>query len=147
MRSFSLALLAYLTLLGIAPAAVASDADVLKRFGMLGRVAVDCAAPYSQSNPYQFYEISPKGKVTRTLRTGNPKIDATLSLRNVRMLATDLLQFEETGRASVLTVSIVKIDGKFRNWNSTQANGTVLIADGKFSDSGNPTVAFRFCGN
>jgi hypothetical protein len=71
---------------------------------------------------------------------------ATLSLRNVRMLATDLLRFEETGRASELTVTIVKVDGKFRNWESTQANGTVLIADGRFSDSGKPTIAFTFCG-
>ncbi len=144
MRSFSLALL---VLLGTAPAAVAADADVLRRFGMLGRLAVDCAAPYSQSNPHQIYAVSPKGNVTRTLKMDSPKRDATLSLRNIRMLTPDLLQFEETGRASALTITIVKIDGKFRNWDSTQANGTILIADGKFYDSGKPTVAFTFCGN
>jgi hypothetical protein len=43
MRSLSLALLSLLGL-PISPA-VASDADVLRQFGMLGRIAVDCKAP------------------------------------------------------------------------------------------------------
>jgi hypothetical protein len=143
-RSFGLALLMYLALPSLAPAA-RSDADAVKRFGMLGRLAVDCAVPYSESNPYQIYDVSPKGSVTRILKT--PTLDATLPLRKVRILGSDQLQFEETGRKSVLTVTIVKIEGKFRNWNSIQADGTVLIADGKFSDSGRPTIAFNFCGN
>ncbi len=114
---------------------------------MLGRIAVDCAAPHSRSNPHQIYAVSSSGNVTRTLKMDNPKLDATLSLRNVRMLTPDLLQFEETGRASALTISIVNIDGRFRNWHSAQADGTVLIANGKFAGSGKPTVAFKFCGN
>jgi len=51
MRSFSLALLAMSALLG-SQAAVAGDVDVLRQFGMLGRIAVDCNAPHSQSNPH-----------------------------------------------------------------------------------------------
>lgn len=104
MRSFSLALLVCLAPLGFAPAAVASDADVLRRFGLLGRIAVDCSAPQSQRNPHQIYAVAPSGNVTRTLKMDNPNLDATLSLRNVRMLTPDLLQFEETGRTSDLTI-------------------------------------------
>lgn len=149
MRYFNWAFLAYCALSGIGPTAIAADADaeVLRRFGMLGRLAVDCAAPYSQSNPHQVYAVSPGGAVTRTLRIDTTARPATLPLRNVRMLATDLLRFEEAGRAAELTISIVKVEGKFRNWESTQANGTVLIADGRFSDSGRPTITFTFCGN
>ena len=133
----------------LAPAAVAPDAgvDALKRFGMLGRVAVDCSAPDSPRNPHQIFAVARGGNITRTFKTNNPKFDAALPLRNVRMLTPDLLQFEETGRASELTVTMIKIDGKFRNWHSIQADGTVLIADGKFADSGRPTVAFRSCGS
>jgi hypothetical protein len=147
MRSFSCGLAINLALAGLAPATAASDADALRRFGMLGRLAVDCSAPHSQSNPHQVYAVSPSGAVTRSMRMDNPALDATLPLRNVRMLTSDLLQFEELGRASTLTVSIIKIDGRFRNWNSTQANGVALIVDGKFTDSGRPTTAFTFCGN
>ncbi len=145
MRSFSVALLVCLALLGIAPAAVAADADMLKRFGMLGRLAVDCTAPYSQSNPYLIYDVSPSGTVTRILKT--PTLDAVLPLGNVRILTPDLLQFEERGRPSKLTITIVKVDGKFRNWNSIQADGVALIVDGKFSDSGKPTATFTLCGS
>ena len=144
MRSMGLAMLAYLALLGSAPAGP-SDADVVKRFGMLGKLAVDCTVPYSESNPYQIYDVSPKGTLTRILKS--PTLGAALPLRKVRLLSQDQLQFEETGRRSVLTVTIVKIEGKFRNWNSIQADGTVLIADGRFSDSGRPTITFTFCGN
>ena len=146
MRTFGLALSVCLTLIGVAPAAVAADADVLQGFGMLGRIAVDCGAPYSPSNPHQIYAISPMGGVTRTLKIDD-NFNAALPLRNLRMLTPDLLQFEEIGRALPLTVSIVKIDGKFRNWQSTQANGITLIADGKFADRGKSTITFKFCGN
>jgi hypothetical protein len=145
MRASSLALLAYLALPGAAAAAGATDADVLKRFGMLGRLAVDCTAPYSETNPYLIYDVSQKGRVTRILKS--PTLDAALPLRNVRMLTSDLVQFQESGRASELTISIIKIDGKFRNWTSTQADGVALITDGRFTDSGKPTAAFTFCGN
>ena len=66
MRSICLALLVILTLLGIAPTDAASDADVIKQFGMLGRLAVNCAAPASSSNPYLTYSVSPQGKLIRT---------------------------------------------------------------------------------
>jgi len=52
MRTCNLVLLALFMLLGGAPAATASDADVLRQFGMLGRIAVDCNAPHSQTNPH-----------------------------------------------------------------------------------------------
>jgi hypothetical protein len=62
MRYFSLALFGFFAVSSIAPTAVAADADadVLRRFGMLGRLAIDCAAPYSQSNPHQIYAVSPR---------------------------------------------------------------------------------------
>ena len=145
MRPVSLALLLLLTLLGIAPAHAASDGDVLKRFGMLGRTAVDCAAPPSSSNPNVTFAVSPQGKATRTLKMMDPGLDATLAIRNLRLLAPDTLQFNETGRQSELTITLVKIAGKFRSWRSVRADGTVLIADGKFPKTGSPTLAFTFC--
>ena len=146
MRSFRLALLALLVLLGIAPACAASDRDVLKQFGMLGRFALDCAAPASSNNPHTAFAVSPQGRVTYTLKM-TPDLDGTFPMRNLRLLAPDRLQYEQTGRQSELTITVARIAGKFRSWNSVRADGTVLIADGKFPKTGSPTLTFTFCGN
>src|ERR1044071_9009595 len=49
----------------------ASDADVLKRFGILGTLAVDCDAPYAETNPHLVYAVDEKGHATRTLKKGS----------------------------------------------------------------------------
>ena len=146
MRTCNLVLLALFMLLGGAPAATASDADVLRQFGMLGRIAVDCNAPHSQTNPHLIYAVSPQGQLTRTLRM-TPDLDGTFPMRNVRLLSPDLLQHDETGRQSELTITVAKINGRFRSWRSIRADGTVLIADGKFPSSGAPTISFEKCRN
>jgi hypothetical protein len=151
MRSFGIALLALLAPLGAASAATAADGDVLRQFGMLGRTAVDCAAPPSSRNPYVIFSVSREGKVTRTLKMQDAGLDGTFAMRNLRMAGPDLLQYDETGRQSELTISITKIGGKFRSWRSVRTsgpdNGALLVADGKFASSGSPTLAFAFCGS
>src|SRR5204862_7208895 len=127
MRSISVALFVLLALIGIAPTAAASDSDVLRQFGMLGHVAINCAAPASASNPHQYYAVSPQGKVTRTLKM-QPDLDGTFAMRNVRLLRPDLLTYEETGRQSELTITLTKMAGNFRGWHSIRPDGTVLIA-------------------
>ena len=145
MRRIRFALAGLATLLA-SPAALAADADVLRQFGMQGRQAVDCSRPYSQDNPHIIYGVSPQGQVTRTLRM-TPDLDGTFAMRNLRMVGPETMQYDETGRQSELTITIAKINGKFRSWRSVRANGTVLIADGKFASSGNPTIAFEKCRN
>ena len=53
------------------------------------------------------------------------------------------MQFDETGRQSELTITVAKIDGKFRSWRSVRANGEVLIADGKFATAATPREPSR----
>jgi hypothetical protein len=125
--------------------AQARDADALRQFGMQGHLAIECSKPQSKTNPHVVYGISAQGQVTRTLRMG-PDAGGTFPMRNLRLLRPNLLQYDETGRRSEeFTVTIAKIDGKFRSWHSVQANGTVLINEGKFSGSGSPTPAFAKC--
>ena len=144
MRIASLVSLGFITLLGSAPAD-ASDRDVLRQFGMYGKLAVDCAAPASSKNPHLFFAVSREGKATRTLKTADPELDATLPIRNMRIIAPDRLQYDETGRQSELVIVIAKEGNKFRSWNSTRADGTVLVKDGKFPSSGSPTITFTAC--
>ena len=128
----------------VGPAHAASDVEILKEFGMFGRIAVDCSAPYSNSNPHLIYAVSSQGKITRTLEM-NPELNGSFVIRKMRMLGPNVLQHEETGRQSELTITVNKIDGRYRSWRSVRADGTVLIADGKFPASGNPTVSFEKC--
>jgi hypothetical protein len=144
MRRIWFAFAALATLLA-SPAAQAADADVLKKFGMLGRLAVDCSRPHSQENPHLIYAVS-QGQLSRTLRM-TPELDGTFPIRNVRLIAPDMMQHDETGRQSELTITVAKIGGKFRSWRSVRADGTVLIADGKFPSSGAPTIVFEKCRN
>ncbi len=150
MRYVSVAYMVFLTLLCSVPVAHASDGDVIRQFGLLGRIAIDCSAPYSAKNPYLIYAVSAQGKVTRTLKMGTD-LDGTFAMRNFRMAGPGLLQYDETGRQSNLTVSVAKVGGKFRSWRSVRISGpnkgAVLIADGKFADGDNQTPAFEFCGN
>jgi len=149
MRWSGIACLAHLALLSTNQASAASDMDVLKQFGMLGHVAVDCSAPYSIRNPHLIFTADADGNVTRTLRmTRDP--DTTTSMRNLRMVGPATLQYEEADRQSEMTISIIKqANGTFRSWRSVRTNGPkkgeVLIADGRFPE-GTETVAFTFCG-
>ncbi len=150
MRYVSTAQLVLLTLLCSIPIARASDGDVVRQFGLLGRKAFDCSAPFSKDNPHLIYVVTAQGKVTRTLKM-SPDIDGTFTMRNLRMAGPDLLQYDETGRQSDLTISVAKMGGKFRAWRSVRSSGpnkgAVLIADGKFADGGKPTPAFASCAN
>ena len=129
--------------------ALASDADVLKRFGILGTLALDCDQAVSQSNPYLVFAVDAAGQATRTLKTGGTAIDATLKMRNVSLVRADLLVYDETGRSSELRVSFAKSDGKYRGWHTVRTsgaeNGTVLIDNGVSKISGKPTPSFTFC--
>jgi hypothetical protein len=127
----------------------ASDADVIRQFGMLGRIAIDCSAPYSKSNPHVIYQVLSAGNVTRTLRMG-PEINGTFAMHNLRMTAPNVFEYDEAGRQSEITVSIVKQgNGTFRTWRSVRSSGPnkgeVLFSDGKTKD-GSDTLAFTSCG-
>jgi hypothetical protein len=139
----------FVVLLGTAQNVAASDADVIRQFGMLGRQAIDCSAPYSGSNPYVIYEVTPTGGVTRTLKM-TPEANGTFAMHNLRMVAPNVFQYDETGRQSEIMVSIVKqSDGTFRSWRTVRTSGPnkgeVLFNDGKRKD-GSDTLAFTFCG-
>lgn len=124
--------------------AIASDADVLRQFGMVGVLAVKCGEPASTQNPYLTYAVSTGGKVTRSLKM-SPDIDGVFALSNLRLEGADMLLFDDEGRGKGIAVSMARINGRFRSWRSVEADGTVLIADGKFTGSGKATPAFELC--
>ena len=109
---------------------------------MLGRIAVNCAAPASAGNPHVTFAGSSKGGVTRTLKMMSPNLDGTFEIRNLHLLAPDRLQYEEIDR----TTTVVRTEaGKFRPWSSVRTDGTVVMKEGKFAN-GSPTLQFARCG-
>lgn len=122
----------------------AADVDLIRSFGMLGVLAIKCSEPPSGQNPYVTYAASTDGKITRSLKM-KPELDGTFAMWNLRMAGPDLLQYDEQGRGTGVTVSMARINGKFRSWRSVQTDGTVLIADGKFTSSGKETPTFEPC--
>jgi hypothetical protein len=143
-RCYSLALLACLV---PGASATASDADVLNQFGMLGHLAVVCAAPPSAENPHLVLSVSPQGKITRTLNAGNHYVD-TSTMHSLRFLTSELLQWEQSGG---WTLTFKKIDGRFRPWRTVRTDGAVHVADGWFTEAvpppraHQPTVSFVPC--
>ena len=144
MRRTNLALIALFTTLGMGPVNAGSDDEAMKTFGMLGRMAINCSATPSRENPHVVYAVSPQGGVTRTLIM-EPDLNGTFVMRNVRLLAPDRLQFQEAGRRSEFVVTVAKIDGRFRTWQSVQADGTMLIDNGKFINGGTTSPVFEKC--
>ena len=150
MRSFSLVVLGFLVPLA---SAAASDADVLKQFGMLEHLAVDCTAPDSDRNPHFMISVSPQGKITYNIVQGRSRENRTM--HNLRLLTPELLQHESAavtgGTIASVTGTIAKIDGKFRVWRLVGADGTIYVEDGKTTRDTprehEPTQALMVCGN
>ena len=141
MRSSSAILFAFLIPLASADA---SDGDILKRFGMLGNLAVDCAAPHAYGNPHFTISLSPQGTITYTILQGRSRESRTM--RNLRLLTPELLQYESDG-----TVTIAKIEGKFRIWRFVGTDGTIYVENGKTTritpHENEPTHTLMACGN
>ncbi len=150
MRGIRLLSMACLAVLCCVQGAAASDADVIRKFGLLGRTARDCAAPNSEQNWHMIIAIAAGGKVTRTLKWP-PNPDETFVIRNLRMTGPDVMQYDETGRQSELTVSVIRESkSKFRTWRSVRTSGPnkgeILVADGKGKE-GRPSAVITLCGS
>ena len=132
-------------LAAVGDASAGSEADALAKFGMLGHVAVDCNAPPSINNPHQVFAVSPDGKASRTLRI-NAKGDGTFPIWNIKLVDADSLQYEETSHGFTFKITVKKIQGRFRSWQSVATNGRVFIKDGMLGN-GTPSASFVSCGD
>lgn len=121
MRSYGLVLLACLA---SHTWANASDADVLKEFGMWGRLAVDCAAPHGENNPHFRYSLMADGKVAYTVTQGRYHEHRTL--RNPRLLPPERLEYESAD----LIVTWAKIEGKYSLQRMVRTDGIIYVENG-----------------
>jgi hypothetical protein len=124
------------------------DSDRLNQAGILGSWAVNCNAPPSKTNPYQLFAPSSSGSPTRTLQMDNPDLDGTLTIKDVRIIASDRVGLSWTGRSgNVLRMVVLKAGNRLKGFESVRvSDGKVLVKDGRFTGSGGETPWFTKCG-
>ena len=124
--------------------AVAADSDELKKFGLIGTWAVNCAQPDSASNPYVIYAVK-DGSPFWILRMGD--LQARYGMRQLKVIGEDVLDYidgpDQAGRMHHMQLK--KTGARFRSLSSTREDGSAVIADGKFVASGAPTLVFENC--
>lgn len=125
--------------------AVGGEADVVREFGLLGLHAVDCDSEPSVDNPHVTTTIGAEGLVSNVLNMG-PDYGDTAIIRNPRLETSDMLKYEHVdGMGDVFTVSVLRTGLKFQSWSSVRDDGVAFIANGRFSDSNEPTPVFETC--
>lgn len=132
----------------VSPSLANSDGDRLREAGLLGSWAVDCNAPPSKTNPYQVLAPSPDGSPTRTLQVNDPRIDETVTIREVRSIARGRIGLTWTDRdGDTFRMVLLKDGNRHKGFNSVRASdGKVFVKGGRFVNSGRDTPWFTKCG-
>ena len=118
----------------------ASPRDVLRDFGMLGTWATDCSQPSGESNFYTVYAGVTDGNVRRTYYNTPDRekpYNEYLITRAIRLPA-DQLSYRQEGTVNhdKMDVILIKDGNKYKVWSSVRDDGTALVENGKFPNSG-----------
>ncbi|MBI3704015.1 MAG: hypothetical protein HY244_09265 [Rhizobiales bacterium] len=140
-RSTAIVMLALLA----TPAVAGPDSEVLRKLGMLGVWAVDCAKPPGNGNFYIEHIPSERGYPTRKTSAGAKPTFA--EMRNVRPISSDRIAFLDVRLPDGDKTDIVLAftGDSLRSQESSDPGGKAHIKDGKFLSSGAPTPIFKKC--
>lgn len=133
--------------LGNGVSAGGPDEEAVVKFGIIGTWAVDCSKPLSPSNPYQTYA---RGEVypTRTLSMATKELDGVFEMRRARLIGSNQLAYTDRKQhreRPTFDVILEKTGGRLRSVSSIANDGKVIIREGRFVDTGVPTLAFQRC--
>ena len=142
-----LAMTAALSMLAAFPARANPDADLVTAFGLIGVWAPDCAAQPSEHNPQLTFLIARDGTPQRRLLMRLGYRDGQFDMTEVRRSADNQLAYRDkrTGEATWFEVVLQKTGDGLQTLGSKDANGNALVRDGKFVESGKPTLVFHRC--
>jgi hypothetical protein len=131
--------LLFAALLSSVDAAVAqTQADTLRRWGLLGTWAIDCSKPASGSNGYLVYVADAGGKVSHNRDFGDRQdINTVEKTRTGRGEALEVtVNFPGLSQTRKFTM-VMGLDGRIRSVANSRADGTEpTIKDGKFTANG-----------
>lgn len=135
-------------LLALPSAAGSAEEEAMKAIGLIGTWAVHCSRPVSTTNPFQSYSIS-AGRATRVLQMKEQGLDGVFDMTNVELVGANVLAYRDRRRgvatASAYDIQIEIKDGRMRSVSSVEDGGNVMIKDGRFVASGQPTPVFEKC--
>lgn len=132
--------------LGTAVAFAGANGDALKKSGLAGRWAQNCAAPPRDGNWYDRYEVKRDGTVVETLYKDPRKTSRVSTLFNVRVLASNRVGYSMKEPDGEILELVIHMEGKrHRTWSSRAVRGSTYISDGKLANSGTQTTWFTKC--
>jgi hypothetical protein len=123
----------------------ASDADVIRAFGLLGTSAINCSAPAGPQNPYITFAVAGT-RLKRTLKMGLPNLDGTFAMRGAIRIDDQRIaaEMEDATRQFEKTV-IIKSGDVWYTDRSDDPDGRPLIRDGRFASSTALVPRFQRC--
>jgi len=125
------------------PAPEQSPAAMFAKHGLIGTFAQECTAPTRQ-NGHIVHRANSAGQVDRHVLVGDPAPAAAATIDSVTEQGARL-QVSQVGAGGRITY-VMEVDrDRFRTVESKQADGTVLIADGRFTNSNAPTQWLTKC--
>lgn len=128
-------------------AATASPVDVARKWGLVGRWAVDCANTVKQGGPHNLiaYEATREGKLfyrrNDDPQDNNEIVDAKLGADGVIILTTELPANKQTREMAITKLA----DGSTRAMYNHDSEGNYSVRDGIFTANGNQTPSLRRC--
>ncbi len=125
-------------------AQASGDADIARRFGLIGTWAVDCNQPATANNPYETFAVAPNGTIVQSL--DSLSIEPSDHLHGLRLEGDKLsVKWDSATSKTTLDIVLKNDNGKLRSWSSARPDGTVVVRDGKSAKTGNPMSAFEKC--
>lgn len=131
--------------------ATAGDADELKKAGLEGKWANDCAKPANASNVHATWTATADGHVVLTTDTDKKDTDPSTLLSLKTMPQNRVLYTVKSGDDEVDVVLKLE-NGRYRMWSSSTAVVTAgsaseefFVKDGKSVSGGKETASYSKC--
>ena len=128
--------------------AAQSAADLLRKHGLIGTRAMDCAKPPSNKNPYLVYRIEPDGTVKSDLVVSGSKVVASTTVLSVEETEPNMLRITQTTSAdpSVRVEFDLRLEGnRSRSFRSVSSEGHTFIEAGRMTSDNKETVWLTRC--
>ncbi|HTS41681.1 MAG TPA: hypothetical protein VMH84_14195 [Xanthobacteraceae bacterium] len=130
--------------------AAQSAADLLRKHGLIGTRAMDCAKPPGNGNPYLIYRIEPDGTVKSDLVVTGSKVVASTTVLSVEETESNMLRITQTASADpgVRVEFDLRLEGnRSRSFRSVSSDGHTFIEAGRMTSNNKETVWLTRCGS